>query len=139
MRTFAQVAEDFRRPLYPAAIGSKRIVDVRRSDVAKLHGALGETPCQANKALALISAIWNWAARRDEVALADNPSKCIERCPEQGREPFHVDLRPFCVENLQYGREVKLYLQLTQSRPSLKRNAIAKGDDKPKATFGPKH
>lgn len=108
VRTFAEVAEDFRRLHVSAkrksntsdsyervlrlyimpAIGSKRIVDVRRSDVAKLHGTLGETPYQANKALALVSAIWNWAARRDEVALSDNPANGIERYPEQGRERF---------------------------------------------------
>ncbi len=70
------------------AIGSKRIIDVRRADVAKLHSKLAGTPYEANRALALISAVWNWAARRAEVALADNPSKGIERYPEHGRERF---------------------------------------------------
>ncbi|MBI1867076.1 MAG: site-specific integrase [Methylocystis sp.] len=70
------------------AIGSKRILDVRRADVARLHGKMRETPYQANRALALVSAIWNWAARRDEVALADNPARATERYPEQGRERF---------------------------------------------------
>lgn len=108
VRTFGEVAKDF-LSLHVAAkrkgrtadeygallgahvlpaIGSKRIVDVRRSDVAKLHARLSETPYQANRALALVSAIWNWAARRDEVALADNPAKGIERYPEKGRERF---------------------------------------------------
>jgi integrase len=32
--------------------------------------------------------VWNWAARRDEVAFADNPAKAIERYPEQGRERY---------------------------------------------------
>ncbi len=70
------------------AIGSKRILDVRRADVSRLHGRLRHVPYQANRALALVSVIWNWAARRDEVALADNPAKSIERYPEQGRERF---------------------------------------------------
>jgi integrase len=108
VRTFGEVANDFlslhvaakrkgrtgdeygallRAHVLPA-IGSKRVVDVRRSDVAKLHARLSETPYQANRALALVSAIWNWAARRDEVALADNPAKGIERYPEKGRERF---------------------------------------------------
>lgn len=108
VRTFAQVADDFER-LHVSAkrkrntgdsyervlrlyilptIGSKRIVDVRRSDVLKLHSSLWETPYQANKAVALISAIWNWSARRDEVSLSDNPAKGIERYPERGRERF---------------------------------------------------
>jgi hypothetical protein len=51
--------------------------------VAKLYGKLSDTPYEANRALALISAVWNWAARRGEVAFADNPAKAIERYPEQ--------------------------------------------------------
>jgi len=71
------------------AIGNRRVLDVHRADVARLHGAMVETPRAANHALALISAIWNWAARhRDEVALADNPAQGIERYREQGRERF---------------------------------------------------
>jgi integrase len=70
------------------AIGSKCILDVRRADLAKLHGKLVDTPYQANRAMALVSAIWNWAARRDEVAVAENPAKAIERYPERGRERF---------------------------------------------------
>ena len=46
----------------------KRIVDVRRADVAECTAKLSDSPYQANRALALVSAIWNWAARRDEVA-----------------------------------------------------------------------
>lgn len=70
------------------SIGSKRILDVRRADVARLHSRLADRPYAANRALALVSVIWNWAARRDEAALADNPAKGIERYPEQGRERF---------------------------------------------------
>lgn len=108
VRTFAAVADDFlrlhvaakrkgrTRDEYEAllkghvlpAIGSKRVLDVRRADVARLHGKLADKLFQANRALALVSAIWNWAARRDEVSLSDNPAKGIERYPEQGRERF---------------------------------------------------
>lgn len=108
VRTFAEIASDFitlhvaakrkgrtaeeyatllRAHVLPA-IGSKRILDVRRADVARLHARMVEKPYQANRALALVSAIWSWAARRDEVTLADNPAKGIERYPEQGRERF---------------------------------------------------
>jgi integrase len=37
-----------------------------------------------------VSAVWNWAGRRGEVALADNPAKAIERYPEQGRERYLI-------------------------------------------------
>jgi integrase len=69
-------------------IGARRIVDVRRADVARLHAGLVRTPYEANRTLAVVSAVWNWAARRDEVAADGNPAKAIERYPGQGRERF---------------------------------------------------
>jgi integrase len=108
VRTFAEVADDFLK-LHVAAkrkgrtldeytltlrnnvlpfIGAKRIVDVRRPDVTKLHNKQANTPYQANKALSVISAVWNWAAKRDEVAFANNPAKGVERYREQGRERY---------------------------------------------------
>lgn len=86
-----RTAEEYERILQAhiiPAIGSKRIVDVRRADVARLHAKLADAPYQANRALAVISAAWNWAARHDEVAIADNPATRIGRYPEQGRERF---------------------------------------------------
>jgi integrase len=108
VRIFAVVADDFMRMHVDAkrkgrtaetyegllrlhiipAIGAKRIVDVRRIDVARLHARMSKTPGSANRAISVISAIWNWAARRDEVAFADNPARGIERNPEQGSERF---------------------------------------------------
>lgn len=108
VRSFAAVAADFMRLHIEAkrkgrtaetyegllrlhiipAIGAKRIVDVHRVDVARLHARMSTTPGAANRAVSVISAIWNWAARRDEVAFADNPAKGIERNPEQGSERF---------------------------------------------------
>ena len=87
----SRTAEEYRNLLEAhvlPAIGFKRILDVRRAEVARLHGKLRHVPYQANRALAIVSAIWNWAARRDEVALAGNPAKAIERYPEKGRERF---------------------------------------------------
>lgn len=51
-------------------------------------GKLADTPYAANRAVALISTVWNWSARRGEVAFADNPAKATERYREQGRERF---------------------------------------------------
>jgi integrase len=70
------------------ALGSRRVTDIRRVDVARLHAALSDRPFVANRCVALISSIWNWAARRDEVAFAANPAQGIERNPEQGRERY---------------------------------------------------
>ena len=69
-------------------IGSKRIVDLKLDDVARLHGKLVASPYQANRAVAIISAIWNWASKRGEVSFSDNPAKSVERYPEKGRERY---------------------------------------------------
>ena len=70
------------------ALGNKRIVDVRRPDVARLHTKLATAPYQANKVLAIISAVWNWAGAREEVYRNSNPTTGIERYREHGRERY---------------------------------------------------
>jgi integrase len=93
----ARTASEYERILgahVVPALGSKRIVDVRRSDVAKLHVKLADSPYQANRALALVSAVWNWAARYEEVAFADNPARAIERYAEARRERLAARLPP---------------------------------------------
>ena len=70
------------------SLGAKRVVDLKQADVGRMHRKLAAQPYQANRALALVSAIWNWAARRGEVAFADNPAKAIERYPERARERY---------------------------------------------------
>ena len=70
------------------AIGSRLLSDIRRVDVARLHANLSDRSRTANHCLALISSIWNWAARRDEVTFEANPAKGIERNPEKGKERF---------------------------------------------------
>ena len=86
-----RTAHEYRRLLSAyilPALGSKRIVDIRRNDLGRLHSKMGNKPYQANRALALVSAIWNWAAKRDEVAFHENPAMGLERHQEQGRERF---------------------------------------------------
>jgi integrase len=46
------------------------------------------TPGAANRAVSLVSAIWNWAAARDEVAFNANPAKRVVRNPETAKERF---------------------------------------------------
>ena len=108
VRTFREVADEFLRrhvaskrksrthyeysrllrvQIVPV-VGSRRITDVRRVDVARFHAALSDRPFVANRCLALISSIWNWAARSEEVQFANNPAKGIDRNPEQGRERY---------------------------------------------------
>jgi integrase len=87
----ARTAAEYERVLSTVinpAIGRTRITDLRRVDVARLHEGMSETPVLANRVLAVISSIWNWAARREIVEAAANPAKGIERYREQGRERF---------------------------------------------------
>jgi len=86
-RTAAEYERILKTVINPA-IGATRITDLRRHDVAHLHESMAETPALANRALAVISSIWNWSARREIVDAATNPAKGIERYPEHGRERF---------------------------------------------------
>lgn len=64
------------------AIGHLKITDVTRRDVARLHAALASTPAVANRVLAVISSVWTYAARRDEVERSSNPATGLERNTE---------------------------------------------------------
>ena len=61
-RTAAEYERLWRLHVLPA-VGSKRIVDVRRADVARMHAKMTDSPGAANRCLALISSMWNWAQR----------------------------------------------------------------------------
>ena len=86
-RTYEEYERLLRVHILPV-LGTRRVLDIKRTDIARLHTAISDRPSAANRALALISSIWNWAARREEVPFAANPAKGIERNPEQGRERF---------------------------------------------------
>jgi integrase len=49
---------------------------------------MSDAPGAANRAIALISAIWNWASRRDEVDRSNNPATGLERNREQAKDRF---------------------------------------------------
>lgn len=73
-------------------LGKMKLRDVKRRDVARLHGKLslsGKT--QANKAVAVISSMWEWAVLLDHVTTEANPARGIMRNREQGRERFLTD------------------------------------------------
>lgn len=71
------------------AIGSKRLPDLRRVDVIRMHDAITETaPGAANRAVALVSAVWRWAASQEEVAYEANPARGVERNREERKEHF---------------------------------------------------
>lgn len=69
-------------------LGSRRLDDVRRVDVIRLHADLSDRPHTANRCLAVISSVWNWGAKRGEVKFETNPAKGVERNQEQGKERY---------------------------------------------------
>lgn len=86
-RTYAEYRGLLNVHLLPA-FGTRRMVDIKKGDVARFHAGMSERPYAANRAVAVLSSIWNWAARRDEVAFADNPVRFVDKNPERGRERF---------------------------------------------------
>jgi integrase len=87
-RTAAHYAMLFRRHVLPE-LGAMRAVDVIRSDVAKLHRAIGtETPVTANRVVTLISGLYSWGEKAGEVPEELQPAKRITRYREEGRERY---------------------------------------------------
>jgi integrase len=68
------------------ALGNRKVADVTRADVAKLHHASRTEPYQANRVLAVLSKIFNlvelWGLRPD----GSNPCRHVEKFAERKRE-----------------------------------------------------
>jgi integrase len=87
-RTLDSYETLLRRHILPA-IGGLRVTDIRRAHISKMHADLADHPGAANRALSVVSAVWNWAAiEHEELALPPNPAKGIKRNPEEGRERY---------------------------------------------------
>jgi len=69
-------------------VGTKKVQDVDRSDVSALHYAMRETPTQANRALALLSKMFNLAEKWGYRPDYSNPVRHVERYKEQPKERF---------------------------------------------------
>jgi integrase len=103
------------------AIGALRLTELRRWHVSKMHQCT-EQRGAANRALRLVSAVWNFAAAEyDGLDLGQNPAKGIARNKEQGRQRFLTS-----VELEQLGKILKLAettglpYQIDESKPSAK-------------------
>ena len=70
------------------ALGGMKPDKVTRQDVARLHSSLRETPVQANRVLAMIGALYGFAAKAGYAPEGYNPARGIEKFPERARERF---------------------------------------------------
>lgn len=69
-------------------LGKMSVPAVEHADIARLHHDLRETPYAANRAVAVISKMFNWAEQHGHRPRATNPCKDIEKFTEHGRERF---------------------------------------------------
>jgi integrase len=67
-------------------LGSIKLRDIGRADVARLHASLSAKPVTANRAVDLLSAILGWAERVGDRLEHSNPCRHINRYPEKARE-----------------------------------------------------
>jgi integrase len=67
-------------------IGKLKVAAVAREDVARLHGAMRNTPIGANRVLALLSKMFALAETWGMRPRNTNPCRGIDRYPEQSRE-----------------------------------------------------
>jgi integrase len=86
-----RTAQEYRRLIEKVilpALGSKRVASVTRADVARLHHARQATPTEANRTLAVLSAMFTFAERLGERPDGSNPCRHVERFREHRRERF---------------------------------------------------
>jgi integrase len=69
-------------------LGTRKVTDIERRDIAELHHNLRDIPYQANRTLGVLSKMFNlaevWGLRPDH----SNPCLHVKKYPEQNRERF---------------------------------------------------
>jgi integrase len=84
------IAEDRRlldRIILPA-LGPRKVVDVTRGEIDRLHYDYRDTPYQANRVLALLSKVFNLAESWGMRAEWSNPCRHVEKFKEKKRKRF---------------------------------------------------
>jgi integrase len=69
-------------------LGDRKIANIDRGDVARLHAKMRATPHLANRALALLSHMLNHAIDKGERPEGSNPCRKVKKYPEGRRERF---------------------------------------------------
>jgi len=85
--TAAEYRRSLRTYILPA-IGSKRVDEVTRQDIARLHRDLGHKPTQANRTIEIVSKMFALAEEWGHRPEGTNPRKGIKKYPEKKRERF---------------------------------------------------
>jgi integrase len=88
-KTKARTAVEYRRLIDSVvlpAIGRKRVRDVTRADISRLHHDHRATPYAANRALAVLSKMFALAEKWGERADGSNPCRHVDKFTEEKRE-----------------------------------------------------
>jgi integrase len=69
-------------------LGNRHLRDVERSDIARFHHRLRDTPALANRALAILSKMFNWVELLGYRPDGSNPCRHVQKYKENARERF---------------------------------------------------
>lgn len=69
-------------------LGSRKVTDVKRSDIAQLHYDLRSTPTHANRVRVLISTMFNLAEKWEWRPDHSNPTRHVDPYPENKRQRY---------------------------------------------------
>ncbi len=84
-------ATEYRRlvtKLVPASMLRKPVIEADRTDLARLHHSLRETPYQANRLLAVLSKFFNWCERNGFRPDYSNPARHVQKYKEDKRKRY---------------------------------------------------
>lgn len=76
------------RGLVVPEIGPRKVDTITRGALARMHLALKSTPYRANSMIAIVGAMYGYAASKHIVPEGFNPARGIQRFPELGRERY---------------------------------------------------
>ena len=85
--TASNYADLLRRVVVPE-LGTRKVDEVMRANIARLHLTMRPTPYQANRMLAVVGAMYAFAAEKHIVTEGFNPARGVTRFPESNRERF---------------------------------------------------
>ena len=87
IRTQEQYSHILKRIVLPT-LGRVKAKDISRADISRMHLALKSKPFQANRILAVVGAMYSYAAKHGIVPEGMNPARGVEKFKEERRERY---------------------------------------------------
>ena len=88
-KTKARTAAEYRRLVETTilpALGNRRVRDITRTEISRLHHELRDTPYAANRVLAILSKMFSLSEKWGERPDGSNPCRHVEKYSERKRE-----------------------------------------------------